>query len=125
FLEVPQRIVDLSPPRGDVDITTNTELFEHHTQPAFDPLDAARSSADITLLALLDPRRAARLDRFHAENPANPDFNDVVTSIIGIVVKPQTGVPSSINHATARLFATRTMELANNRAADAQVRADA
>jgi hypothetical protein len=125
FLEVPQRIVDLIPPRGDVDVTTNTELFEHHTNPAFDPLDASRASADITLLALLDPRRAARLDRFHAENSANPDFNEVLAAIVASVTKPQTGVYASINRATARLFAMHTMELANNRDADPQVRAEA
>lgn len=125
FLEVPQRIVDLIPPRGDVNVTSNTELFEHHTTPVFDPLDAARSSADITLLALLDPRRAARMDRFHAEDAANPSFNDVLSAIITVTTKPETGTRAAINRATARLFVTRTMELANNRDADAQVRAEA
>ncbi len=125
FLEVPQRIVDLIPPRGDVDITSNTEIFEHHTTPAFDPLDAARASADITLLALLDPRRAARMDRFHAETAANPAFNDVLNGIIIVATRPETGVHAAITRATARLFVTRTMELANNRDADAQVRAEA
>jgi hypothetical protein len=125
FLEVPQRIVDLIPPRGDVDITSNTELFEHHTQPAFDPLDASRASADLTLLALLDPRRAARMDRFHAENAANPSFNEVLSAIISLVTKPETGVHATIARATARLFVARAMELANNRDADAQVRAEA
>lgn len=125
FLEVPQRIVDLIPPRGDVDVNTNTELFEHHTTPAFDPLDAARASADITLLALLDPHRAARLDRFHAEHAENPGFNEVLDGIIAIATKKETGVRAAITRATARLFATRTMELAANRDADAQVRAEA
>ena len=73
FLEIPPRIVALIPPRGNVDVTSNTELFEHRTTPAFDPVSAAMSSADITLAALLDARRAARLVQFHAEDAANPD----------------------------------------------------
>ena len=125
FLEVPQRVVDLIPPRGDVDVGSNTELFEHHTTPAFDPLDAARASADITLLALLDPRRGARLDRFHAENAANPSFPEVLNAIIRVATRNESGVRASITRATARLFAMRAMELANNRDADAQVRAEA
>ena len=125
FLEVPQRIVNLIPPRGDVDVTSNTELFEHHTTPAFDPLDAARASADITLLALLDPRRAARLDRFHAESSANPGFPEVLNDLIAVATREESGVGASIRRATARLFAVRTMELAANRDADLQVRAEA
>ena len=125
FLQLPQRVIELIPPRGDVDVGSNTELFEHHTTPAFDPIDAARSSADITLLALLDPRRAARLDQFHAEDASNPSFNDVLNALIRLVTRPDTGMRAAIARATARLFAFRVMELANNRDADPQVRAEA
>src|SRR5207249_605358 len=111
--------------RGDVDVTSNTELFEHHTTPAFDPLDAARASADITLLALLDPRRAARMDRFHAESAANPGFSEVLNDLIGLSTGSGAGVRAAIRRAVARLFAIRTMELASNRDADLQVRAEA
>lgn len=125
FLEVPQRVVDLIPPRGDVEVSTNTELFEHHTTPVFDPLDAARASADLTISALLDPRRAARLDRFHAEDRANPDFLEVVDGVIRVATRSEGGVRAAITRATARLLAVRLMELAANRDADAQVRAEA
>jgi hypothetical protein len=125
FLEIPPRILNLIPPRGNVDVTSNTELFEHRTAPAFDPVSAAMASADITLAALLDPRRAARLVQFHAEDAANPDFNEVINDIIDMATRQESGYRGAITRATARLTATRLMDLAANRDADAQVRAEA
>jgi hypothetical protein len=125
FLEIPPRILALIPPRGNVDVTSNTELFEHHTTPAFDPVSAAVASADITLAALLDARRAARLVQFHAEDAANPDFNEVVGDVIAAVTRHEAGYRGAIVRANARLAATRLMDLAANRDADAQVRAEA
>jgi hypothetical protein len=125
FLEISPDILALIPPRGNVDVTSNTELFEHRTTPAFDPVSAAMASADITLAALLDARRAARLVQFHAEDAANPDFNEVVNDVIGIVTFNGGGYRAAILRATARLFATRLMNLAANVDADPQVRAEA
>jgi len=125
FLEIPPRIVALIPPRGNVDVTSNTELFEHRTTPAFDPVSAAMSSVDITLSALFDPRRAARLAQFHAEDSANPSFNEVVNDVLDIVTRREPGYRGAITRGSARLTATRLMDLAANRDADPQVRAEA
>ncbi|MEA2235959.1 MAG: hypothetical protein QOC81_683 [Thermoanaerobaculia bacterium] len=125
FLEIPPRILALIPPRGNVDVTSNTELFDHRTTPAFDPVSAAMASADITLAALFDARRAARLAQFHAEDSANPDFNEVVNGVISAVTHRENGYRGSITRATARLAATRLMNLAANADADPQVRAEA
>jgi hypothetical protein len=125
FLEIPPRIVALIPPRGNVDVTSNTELFEHRTTPAFDPVSAAMSSADITLAALLDARRAARLVQFHAEDAANPSFNEVINTVLDVVTKRESGYRAAISRGSARLTATHLMDLAANRDADPQVRAEA
>jgi Met-zincin/Domain of unknown function (DUF5117) len=125
FLEISPRIVALIPPRGNVDVTSNTELFEHRTTPAFDPVSAAMASADLTLAALLDARRAARLVQFHAEDAANPDFNEIVNDVLAMITRRENGYRGSITRATARLAATRLMDLAANRDADPQVRAEA
>jgi len=125
FLEIPPRIVALIPPRGNVDVTSNTELFEHRTTPAFDPVSAAMSSADITLAALFDARRAARLVQFHAEDAANPSFNEVINDVLDLVTKREDGYRGAITRGSARLTATRLMDLAANRDADPQVRAEA
>ncbi|HEV7426664.1 MAG TPA: zinc-dependent metalloprotease [Thermoanaerobaculia bacterium] len=125
FLEIPPRIVALIPPRGNVDVTSNTELFEHRTTPAFDPVSAAMASVDITLAALFDVRRAARLVQFHAEDASNPSFNEVVNDVLDVVTKRETGYRGAITRGSARLAATRLMDLAANRDADPQVRAEA
>ena len=126
FLELPRRVIDLIPPRGSGGREMpNTELFEHRTAPVFDPVSAAMASADITLAALFDARRAARLGQFHAENAANPDFNEVIDKVLSIVTKRESGLRGALTRATARLAATRLMDLANNPAADPQARAEA
>jgi hypothetical protein len=125
FLEIPPRILALIPPRGNVDVTSNTELFEHHTTPVFDPVGAAMASVDITLAALLDGSRAARLSQFHAEASSNPDFNEVVNDVIAVATRREIGYRGAITRATARLAATRLMDLASNANADAQVGAEA
>lgn len=125
FLEISQRVIDLIPPRGSVDITTNTELFEHRTAPAFDPISAAMASANITLDALLDSQRAARMEQFHAENDQNPGFPELLSALVDVVTRRGTGYRGLITRSTARLAATRLMELANARDADPQVRAEA
>ncbi len=126
FLEIPQRVIDLIPPRGSGGRElTNTELFEHRTAPVFDPVSAAMSSADITLAAVFDARRAARLVQFHAQNAANPDFNEVIDRVLTIVTQHEGGLRGALTRATARLAASRLMDLANNPAADSQARAEA
>jgi hypothetical protein len=125
FLELPQRVVDLIPPRGSVDVTSNTELFQRHTTPLFDPLGAVRASADITLDALLDSSRAARLIQFHAENAANPSFTDVVDNVIAVTTRRENGTRAVITRATCALFVEKLMDLAADRDADPQVRAQA
>jgi hypothetical protein len=125
FLEIPQRILDLIPPRADTTESGIAELFEHRTTPVFDPVNAAMSSAEITLDALLDARRAARMAQFHAENAKNPDFNELVDDVIGVTTRRESGYRGAITRAACRRFASHLMDLANNRDADPQVRAEA
>ena len=125
FLEIPQRILDLIPPRADTTEGGVAELFEHRTTPAFDPVSAAMTSAEITLDALLDARRAARMAQFHAENAKNPDFNELVDDVIGVTTRRESGYRGAIARATCRRFASHLMTLANDANADPQARADA
>ncbi|PYQ56303.1 MAG: peptidase, partial [Acidobacteria bacterium] len=78
FLQIPQRIIDLIPPKAFGYERGTAELFEHRTTPAFDPISAALASADITLGALLDSRRAARMEEFHVENAQYPGFTELL-----------------------------------------------
>ena len=121
FLKLPQRIIDLIPPRAFGYERGTAELFEHRTAPAFDPVSAALASADITLAALLDSHRAARMDEFHSENAQYPAFTDLLHRLVEL----ETGNSDAITRATSSLAVTRLMELASSRDADAQVRAEA
>jgi uncharacterized protein DUF4953 len=116
FLEIPQRIVDLIPPPAYAHGDANTELFPRRTDPVFDRIAAAMTSADITVSALLDPARSARL----TQQEQNVTMRDVTDSLIETVMQ-QGPIPRS----TRTLVMTRLAQLANNRDAAPQVRAEA
>ncbi|HJW93037.1 MAG TPA: zinc-dependent metalloprotease [Thermoanaerobaculia bacterium] len=120
FLAIPQRIVDLIPPRAFGYEGGIAELFEKKTAPVFDPISAAVSSADITLAALLDPNRCARLIEFHEENKDNPPLSEVLDKTIDSTMKE-----GAISFSVRALLAQRLMELASNTDAAAGVRAEA
>ncbi|HUP60616.1 MAG TPA: zinc-dependent metalloprotease [Thermoanaerobaculia bacterium] len=115
FLAIPQRIVDLIPPPSYAHGDPNTELFPRRTDPVFDPIAAAMTSVDLTLAALLDPARCARLVRQN-ELP----MREVTDALVSLAMQQ-----GPIARATRSLLVTRLSELAANRDADDQVRAEA
>lgn len=60
FLQFPQHLKDLIPPRA-YGYGRHRELFKSQVAPAFDPLTAAETCVDLTLDELLQPRRLNRL----------------------------------------------------------------
>jgi hypothetical protein len=119
FLAIPQRIIDLIPPRAYSYGTGIAERFERATEPMFDPVAAARASANVTLNALLHPARAARLLRFHAEDRANPPLEEVTGGLIALV----TASPEhELRRAVRGVAVSRLMEVAAAPATDAAVR---
>jgi Met-zincin/Domain of unknown function (DUF5117) len=116
FLEIPRRIVELIPPPSYAHGDANTELFPRRTTPVFDPVAAAMTSADVTISALLDPARAARL----TQQRDNLTFADVTDALV--VNASRTG---ELTRATRTLLVTRLATLAANRDAAPQVRAEA
>jgi len=115
FLTIPQRIVDLIPPPSYNHGNPNTELFPRRTDPVFDPIAAAMTSADITVSALLDPARCARLTQQN-ELP----LREVLDALIDVASRE-----GRITRATRTLLFVRLAELGANRDADSQVRAEA
>jgi Met-zincin/Domain of unknown function (DUF5117) len=120
FLAIPQRIVDVIPPRAFGYEGGIAELFEKRTTPVFDPISAATTSADITISALLDPKRCARLIAFHEENAENPGMSEVADKLI-----ESTMGEGAVAFSVRALLAERLMELASNENADMHVRAEA
>jgi hypothetical protein len=116
FLDIPKRIRDLIPPPSYAWGDANTEVFPRRTDPTFDPIATAMTSADITISALLDPARAARL----AQQENNLTLRDVTEALIDI-----TSRQGPLTRATRTVLLVRLAGLANNRDADPQARAEA
>lgn len=127
-LVIPQRILDLIPPRAFGYEGGTTELFPRRSAPVFDPIGAATIAADFAVSGLLDQSRAARLMNFHARNSANPDFKEVVDALVARTWKaplPVDDYQAAIARAVQSLVATRLMELAADDDASPGVRASA
>jgi hypothetical protein len=127
-LAIPQNILALIPPIATGFGGGTAEYFSRRTDPSFDPLAAATIAADLTLSALLDPNRAARLIDFHAQNPANPDLKEVIDAIINATWKvpaPQSAYHRAIQRSVQSLTAQKLMNLAGDEGASPLVRAEA
>ena len=61
FLAVPQRLLDMIPPRPFRFDPNPREVFKRHTGLAFDAMSPPEASAELTLRMLLNPERCARL----------------------------------------------------------------
>ena len=116
FLEIPKRIRELLPPPSYAWGDANTELFPRRTDPVFDPMAAAMTSADVTISALLDPARAARL----TQQESNVTLREVLNALIDNAARQ-----GPITRGTRTVLLVRLAGLANNREADPQARAEA
>ena len=124
-LVIPPRIVGLIPPRAFGYEGGTPELFTKRTDPVFDPIAAASIAADLAVTELLQHQRAARLIQFHARDAANPDFVDVVESLVAATwgtSAPKDAYAATISRAVQSLTVTRLMDLAANDDAAPQVR---
>lgn len=116
FLEIPERIRALIPPPSYAWGDANTELFPRRTDPAFDPIAASMTSADLSISALLDPARAARL----AQQEDNVTLREVLDALIDVASRQ-----GAVTRATRTVLLVRLAALANNRESDPQARAEA
>ena len=82
-LTLPPALLAMLPPTAFGYDGGPSEHFDSHETPFFDPLAVASIAADLTVSALLQPERAARLVDFHARDSKNPDFTDVVSALVG------------------------------------------
>ncbi len=124
-LVVPDRVLSLLQPRTDVFGGFNTEMFPRRTGLTFDPAAAASIAADMTISALLNPERAARLVEFHARNAKQPALHEVIQAI-RTRLRPTSlreDATALALRAAQMVFAMRLMELGANEAASGDVRA--
>ena len=127
-LVIPQNILDLIPPTATGFEGGTAEYFSRQTGQAFDPLAAAAIATDISLGALLDPTRAARLIQFHSENAANPDLKEVIDAIIATTWKSTTATKpqnKAVQQTVQNVVIQKLMSLASDESASPLVRAEA
>lgn len=80
-LRMPEKIVNMIPPRP-IGYYGSRELFERHTDPAFDPLGAAETAAHATTSLLFNANRAARLVDFEARDDNNLGLAEMIERVV-------------------------------------------
>jgi hypothetical protein len=123
-LRLPPNLVNLIPPRPP-GYAKSRETFPNATGKSFDPSGPARSAAALTLAALLEPSRAARMIVSNAQQPELPGFHELTSALLGATwqATQQSGLEATIQWATNDLALRGLLALAHDDAADSQVRA--
>lgn len=124
-LTLPESILRILPPVPPGYPRTR-ESFPSHTGLTFDPVAAAESSADLTLAALLDPTRAARIIEYHMFVPGAPSLRVMLESISNTVSQRTEGghtISSEVERAVEFRALEAMLALAINPEASSQTRA--
>ncbi len=122
-LRLPDDIVASIPPRPP-GYASNRELFPRATGNTFDSAGPAESAAALTLAALLDAARAARLERQHAADSGLPGFTDLLDELLAATwyADRRDGMEGLIQRRTNRQTLHALMRLAAADDADPAVR---
>ncbi|MEO5819908.1 MAG: zinc-dependent metalloprotease [Vicinamibacteraceae bacterium] len=114
-LVVPRPILEALAPRPS-GYEMHRELFPRYTGLLFDPLTPGLTAADVTLTAVLDPARAARLVSQAAYDPTLPSFGDVVDRLVTAVFQDRaaSAYAAEVNRVVARALVDRLMTLAGD-----------
>jgi hypothetical protein len=80
-LALPERILDIIPPRP-VGCPSTREHFKGRTEATLDPLAAAETAAHHTFSLLLNPARCARLEEYHARDARYPGTGELLSELL-------------------------------------------
>lgn len=121
LLTLPESLLELLPPRPP-GLPRTGESLPSETGLTFDPVAAAQCAADLTLTALFDPQRAARLLQYHARDPRGPTLlKDVIDGALA-AARPPAATPAADRGGLGRLVSdavySRTVEALLSLAAD-------
>jgi Met-zincin/Domain of unknown function (DUF5117) len=122
-LVLPQSVVKALPPRPQ-GYGTHRELFPRYTGLTFDAITPAVAAAVVTVDAVLDAQRAARLVEQHALDPSLPGLSEVIDSLFASTfgAPPANPYEAEVSRAEQRVVTEHLMQLAA-RAPMPQVRA--
>jgi hypothetical protein len=124
-LTLPESLLQILPPRTP-GLERTRESFPSHTGLTFDPIATAETSADLTLVLLLDPARASRLIEYHMRVPDSPSLRGVLEAISKTVAeRPEGGhtMSSEVERAVEFRALEAMLSLAVNPTASSQARA--
>ena len=123
-LALPEPLLKSIPPRPPM-YERDREDFKIHTSPAFDALSPAESLSQHTLQFLFNPQRAARLVEFHARNPQDPGFAEILDAVVNSTWKAlhKTGYDGEIANTVDNVALYYLMNLSADEHASEQVRA--
>jgi len=124
LLEVPETLLKVIPPRPP-EYPAGRENFSRRTSPAFDSLAPAEAAAEIVAGLLLQPERAQRMIEYHALDPKNPDFSELVDSVLGSTWKARrlSSYDGAIQRTVDAAILSQLTTLATDEHASAAVRA--
>lgn len=123
-LRIPDTIVEMIPPRP-LGYYGSRELFNSHTDPAFDPLGAAETAANATTSLLFNPNRAARLVDFEARDSAHLGLEEMIDEVVDKtwMANPSNGYDGAIQRTINFVTLYNMIQLASDDDATTQVRA--
>jgi len=110
-LVLPEEVLALLAPRPS-GYSRNREQFSGASAPAFDPLAAAGTAADMVISGLLQPQRCARLVNFHAADPSLPSLETVLEQLVRTAFDTPTrdSAQQEVLHETQRVLVSRLLE---------------
>ncbi len=123
-LDIPESVLQVLMPRP-AGYGRNREMLAGATDPMFDALGAAGTAADMTVAAMVQSERAARMVDQHRRNPTLPDFSEVLEAIVGSAFAEgaESGRLAAIQRRVQEVVVGRLIELARNPGASGAVRA--
>jgi hypothetical protein len=131
-LSIPDSVLTLLGP-GAEQVTPSVELFRSRTRPAFDELGAARTLSQMTVDAILQRDRAARLVQQSIHDRAQPGLAAVIDQLLAATfpddASPTEAARPGVAHAAAlrrvahRAVVDRLLALAADQEASPEVRA--
>lgn len=111
-LTLPERILKLLPPHPPGYART-AESFPSETGLTFDPIAAAEAAATLTGSLLFNPARDARLIEYHARNPADPGFQEMLDTVAKSTwfARSPSGLPGAVKTAVDAVLFDRVLGL--------------
>jgi hypothetical protein len=81
-LKIPEKLLQLIPPKPMGYNRSSAENIKSNTGLAFDPLSAAEALANMVFSELTNPQRAQRLIEYHARDSNQPGLNKVLDELV-------------------------------------------